>query len=161
MKRTLATALLLVSALVLGASVSAQPMGGPGGLGGPGGPGGPPIAIDQVLKNALDFSDAQLMSFKALAEARKASADALQAKIGDAQKALGDALAAGTTDPTTIGTLFLAVHGLQTQMPAIDETFKAGVRALLTSAQTQKLADIKAATDNVRAGQALAGLDLF
>ena len=169
MNRLTRTAVFLLLAFPFTIRVSAQPVGGPGsgpvgpgpgGPGGPGGPSGPPVPIEQVLKDVLDFTDAQITSFRALADARRTAAETLQPRLGDAQKALGDALNATTPNATTVGTALLTVRDLQKQMQGIDDTFKNGVKALLTAAQKQKLTEIQAFRDLQRAAGALGAIGL-
>lgn len=162
--RPILLAALLLTTLV-SATAFAQP--GPGGPGGPGGPppGGPPPAgggpgapgpsPETVLKEVLGFSDQQLTALQALNEARHQAAQALQQQIADAQRALAEAANAPSPNPTTVGTAFLAVRNLGKQFETIEANYKTGFDGLLTAAQKQKVADIKALQQALGAGEVL------
>ncbi|MFI5165210.1 MAG: hypothetical protein ACHQQS_01175 [Thermoanaerobaculales bacterium] len=60
----------------------------------------------------------------------------------DAEKALADALGAASPDPRQLGTLLLKVKALRDRAIAAQEAFTTAVKALLTTAQQQKINDI-------------------
>lgn len=132
---------------------------GPGGPGGPGGPQqGPPP--DQVLKDVLGFTQAQLDSLQQLLQTRGTAVEALVKQLPAAEKALGDAASASTPDPTKVGTAFLAVQAIHKQIDQVNETFKTGFNNLLTADQQAKVAAIKALQANLMAGGVLSQMGL-
>jgi hypothetical protein len=62
--------------------------------------------------------------------------------------------------PATVGSALLAVRALETQGQQIDQTFRTGFKALLTSTQAQKYADLEAFRETGRAAGALSFLGL-
>lgn len=154
---------LLVAALLLGLAAAAPlaaqqgpPPGGPGA--GPGGPGGPPPEV--VLREVLGFTDAQVSSLHQLADTRRAAVEALQPQIVAAEKAFRDLVEAASPDPTAVGTAFLSLQALQRQMPAVDEAYRSGFRALLTPEQTAKVDAFRGVETALRTLEALHRLGL-
>lgn len=150
MKKTL---LILALTLAVAAPLAAQAPPGPGGPPPAGGPGGGPP--DQVLVDVLGFTEAQLAQVRALAEARRASADALRTQQMEAEKALADALKADSPDAATVGTALLRVEAFRRQAASLDEAFRSGVAGLMTAEQKAKLESLRAAAAAVQAGEAL------
>ena len=124
---------------------------GPDGMAGPGGQ-----HSDAVLKEAFGLSDAQVAGLKVLGEKRQASVEALHKQMADGRKALEETLKAEKPEPAKVGNALLAVRGYEKQMPKIEETYRAGFKALLTPDQQKKLAELEA----VRAAQALRQLGM-
>jgi hypothetical protein len=60
----------------------------------------------------------------------------------DAEKALADTLSATSPDPAKLGTLLVKVKALRDQANAAQEAFTSALKALLTTAQQQKINDI-------------------
>lgn len=147
--------LALVSLVVLGLPLAAQP-GPPGG--GPGGPGGPPP--DYVLKEVLGLSTDQLNALQKLLQARGQAIQALQKQLGDAQKALGDAAGAASPDPATVGKAFLAIQAIQKQIGQAHDAAQANFHTILNADQQAKVAAIRALQLQLAAGGALAQLGL-
>lgn len=146
--------LLAAFLLVLAAPLAAQPGPPPGGPGaGPGGPQGPPP--EAILREVLGFTDDQLAALRQLGETRRASVEALQPRIAAAEKALRDLAAAANPDATAVGTAFLDLQALQKQLPAIDEAYRSGFSALLTSEQTAKVDAFRGVEAALRTMEAL------
>jgi Spy/CpxP family protein refolding chaperone len=167
MKKILVLAALV--ALVLGVPSFAQgpppgrgtaPQGGPGGPGGPPPQGGPQLGPDAVLKEVLALSDDQSTALRTLLDTRRQATEAIMPQLADAEKALADALKAATPDAATIGTLLLGVQGLRTQLEQVGETFQNSFNALLTTAQQQKVAEIRALDRALQAGATLRTLGI-
>ncbi len=133
---------------------------GPAGPGGPGGPGpqGPPP--DQVLKDVLGFTQAQLDSLQQLLQTRGTAIEALMKQLPAAEKALADAAGAATPDPTKVGSAFLAVQAIHKQIGQANEAFKTGFNNLLTADQQAKVAAIKALQASLTAGGVLGQMGL-
>jgi Spy/CpxP family protein refolding chaperone len=161
--KKLLLSLLLAAALPLAAprGPGGPPPGGPGAGPGAGGPGGPPPAgqpgsgPDEILKEALGFTDAQLTQLHTLLDARRSANEALRAQIEAAHRALRDAVEAATPDPTAIGNALLAVRNIEKQNQTAQETFRTAFEALLTADQKAKIAEIEALQKALRAGEAL------
>ncbi len=149
------TFLVLVLAAAVAGPLAAQ--GPPPGPGGPPPAGGPMAgpAPDRVLVDVLSFTEAQLVQLRQLGDARRTSADALQARVTEAETALGTALRAETPDAATVGDAFLRVEALRKQFAAIDEAFRTGVAGILTAEQKAKLETIRNVAAAVQAGEAL------
>jgi Spy/CpxP family protein refolding chaperone len=126
-------------ALAGGAPLPSAAQNGPGGPGAPQQAGPPP---DAILKNVLGFTDEQLAALKTLLDTRQQTMQTLGPQIADAEKALNDALAGTNPDPANLGTLLLQVKALREQVTQANQTLAAGVIALLTTAQQQKVNDI-------------------
>ncbi len=157
-RRLLALSSLLTLSLALPLAAQPGPPGGGSG-GGPGGPGGPPP--EQVLKDVLGFSDAQVTAFRTLSENHRQAVETLHQQIGEASRALQEAVRAASPNPTQIGTLFLAVNNLQKQFPQIEEAYHNGFAAILTSQQTARVGEIKALQATLQAGEALRRLGVL
>jgi len=152
MKRFLGTlALTLVVALPLAAQQ--PPNGGP--QGGPGNAGPQQAPPDQLLKDVLGFSQAQLDSLNQGLTARHQAVMALQPQIAEADKAFRDALNAATPDASAIGTAALRLQTLQKQMRTLDDQFRTFFDGLLTADQKTKVASIKALQQSLQLGQVL------
>ena len=160
--KTLALSLLLAAALPL----AAQPRGnGPNGGGPPGpgngpGPGGPPPVMgapspEEVLKDVLGLSDAQLTQLHTLLDSRRTAGEALRTQLENAHKALHDAVEATTPDPAAVGNAVLAVRGLEKQLQTAGDSFKTAFEALLTADQKAKLEAIAAIQKSLAAADAL------
>jgi hypothetical protein len=125
----------------------------------PGGPGGPPPEV--VLKDFLDFTDAQAASFQVMLETRQQAVQAILPQLDASEVALGDALKGSSPDPTQLGTLLLAVHGFKGQIRQAEETMAAGFNSLLTDAQKAKVAEILALAKALPALDAMRQLHLL
>ncbi len=158
LSRSIAT---LALALLVAAPLAAQGPPGPPPGGPQGGPsaGGPPsggphgISPAQALKDILGLSDEQLASVKTLAETRDQAAQGLQKQLDAAQKALNDALRA--KDAAAVAAALVKLDALRTQLEAIQDTYRVGVEALLTSDQRTKLQAIRETAAALRAVEAL------
>lgn len=153
-KPLLATLLLCVAAAMPLAAQPGPPPGGPGG----GGNGGPPP--DVVLKEVLGFTEEQLTSLRQLGETKRAAIEALQPQVVAAEKALRDLVQGTSPDPTAVGTAFLNLQNLQKQFPPIEEAYRNGFKALLTSEQTAKVEAFRGVETALRTLEALHKLGL-
>jgi len=166
MKKLVLT-LLLAAALPLAAQhgPGGPPPGGPHGPGpggpGPGGPAAGALAPDQVLRDVLGFSDAQLTQLKALLDARRSANEALRTQIENAQKALHDAVEAATPNATAIGNAVIAVRNLEKQAQTANDSFKTAFEALLTADQKAKVEQIETVQKALAAGEALKRLGVY
>jgi Spy/CpxP family protein refolding chaperone len=134
------------------------PNGGPGGPPPAGAPGGSP---DDVLKEVLGLSDAQITQLHTLLDARRTANETLRTQIEAAQKALKDALDAATPDPTAVGNALLAVRNLEKQIQAANDAFRTSFEALLTADQKAKLEAIETLQKSLRAADALHRLGVY
>jgi Spy/CpxP family protein refolding chaperone len=161
--KTLALSLLLAATLPVAAQrgPGGPPPGGPNGFG-PGGPGGPASAgmqsPDDVLKDVLGLTDAQLTQLHTLLDSRRSAADALRTQIDAAQKAVHDAVEATTPDAATIGNAVIALQNLQKQVQSGNDYFKTSFAAILTADQKAKYDAIVSLLSSLKGAQALQAL---
>jgi Spy/CpxP family protein refolding chaperone len=159
MKKCLAIlALTLVASLPLAAQPApGGPASGPPPAGGPGGPGPNP---EQVLKEYLGLSDAQLLQLRTLTDVRNQAAQLVQQHVVEAQKALGTALNATTPDPSTVGSALLALNAVQKQFGDVQRAFQTGFDGILTADQKTKLQGLSALDASLQALGATKGIGL-
>jgi Spy/CpxP family protein refolding chaperone len=146
---TLLTALSLALALVLAAPppLAAHGPGHPprpdgpqaGPAGGPGGAGplhGLPL---RRLAVYLDLSDEQVAAAEQIFDDARTAIQPLAAEARDLAGQLRDALGADDPDPTAVGQLAVALHGVRGEIRAIRQTAEADFVALLTERQRFRL----------------------
>ena len=114
----------------------ATPGGRGGGFGGPGGQRGDPAT---ALKNALNLTEAQVVSIQALMKTRQERSQPLMEDIRAKQEALDALMKAASPDPTAIGNATLALQNAQKKLEGEREWFIAELKKLLTIDQQDTL----------------------
>jgi Spy/CpxP family protein refolding chaperone len=113
-----------------------------------------------VLKDMLGFTEGQLADLHALQDARRQAVEALQPRIAEAERALAEALNGAQPEACDVGGKLLAVNALRKQVGQAEQTFRAGVAALLTEAQKAKVEEIFALQASLHAAEVLHRLGL-
>jgi Spy/CpxP family protein refolding chaperone len=131
MKKVLIT-VLLVSTFAFTALAQRGPRGG-----------GPDPTT--ALKNALNLTDAQVESIKALMETRRTRAQTINEEIGQRRQALDALLDAARPDPAAVGNAAIALRASENKMQAERDWFIAELKKLLTGEQQAALDKLMAA----------------
>jgi Spy/CpxP family protein refolding chaperone len=137
MKRILFAALLIG---VLSIGLQAQ-----GRRGGPGGFRGTPPDPTATLKAALNLTDAQVDSIKALLTTRQQQAEPIRAEIEQRRQALNTLLNATSPNPTDVGNAAIALRASENKLAAERDWFLTELKKLLTGDQQQTLDNLIAA----------------
>lgn len=119
---------------------------------------GPPP--QQVLREVLQLTDAQMAALKQLEDARRAAVEPILPQLAQAQQALGAALKAEPADPATVGKAMLAVRDLEQKIGDAQRALHEGFIAMLTDEQRTRVEHIHAVEAALKAGQALHALGL-
>jgi Spy/CpxP family protein refolding chaperone len=132
MKRLLSTALALTCVLGSALAQTRGPRGAFPGRGHPGpGEGGVPVACLE----ALALTGAQQSSLAALQQSSAAAIAPLFEQRRSYRDRIDAALQTASPDPSAIGVLVIADHGVAVQMRSAHEQFLSGFQALLTAEQ--------------------------
>lgn len=141
MKRT---TLVFALGLILALPMAAQPSPPP----------------EQVLREVLELTDAQIAAVQALMTQRAAQLEPLHRQIYEAEQRVAQLLSNPTPDACAVGTAVGTVHSLQRQVGEELEEFRSALAAIFTDPQREKLAFIFHVEGAVRAAGVLHQLGL-
>ena len=132
---------------------------------GPGMGPGPRAAAGQppanALKTYLSLTDAQVQSFKQIAQQTRTTVQPLMQQISTKSKALQDLRRQGSSDTTALGNLVVEIDGLHKQVADARASALTQVQALLTADQKTKLTALEAAAQLMPAIHEAAALGLI
>jgi Spy/CpxP family protein refolding chaperone len=132
-KRPLSTALAIT--FVLGSALAAQTRGARGALPGRGHPDAANGGISVGCLEALSLTDTQKASLDQLRQNLPAAVAPLVEQRRSYRDQIDTALESASPDPTAIGRLVIADHGVGEQIRAFHDQFQTAFQALLTPEQ--------------------------
>lgn len=151
----------LAGAAALSLAVAAPVSADPGnGRGEPPQQDGRRGAIETVA-HVLELTPEQMEAWRGILQTTHDAIRPLGEQVRAKEQALRDLVAGTSPDPAAIGALVLEIKGLREQIRTLEEGSTAAFLALLTEAQTAKIAEIDAAARLCRAVPAFAELHLI
>ncbi|HYR91964.1 MAG TPA: periplasmic heavy metal sensor [Terriglobia bacterium] len=107
--------------------------------------GGPPPDPTATLKAALNLTDAQVDSVKALFATRQQQAEAIRTDIQQKRQALDAFLNVTSPNPADVGNAAIALRASENKLAAERDWFLTELKKLVTGAQQQTLDNLIAA----------------
>jgi molecular chaperone GrpE (heat shock protein) len=114
-----------------------------------------------ALKTFLGLTDQQVEQLVQLRREQQETLGPIREQAAEKQKALRDALAAGSQDAATVGTLTLDLRNLRQQVQQINENYRNRALGLLDDAQKAKLQNLQRLVRLLPAVNAATALNLL
>jgi Spy/CpxP family protein refolding chaperone len=105
----------------------------------------PPLHPMRIVVQYFDLTPEQVDQIKGFLETRKAVVEPLMKQIAEKEKDLRDLLGTANPDPTAVGNLTVAIHGLRDQVREAQDQFDTSLDGILTPDQLTKLHAVRKA----------------
>ena len=115
---------------------------------------------DQVLKVVLELDESQLARLQGLMEARRDVFTRSAARMAELRVQLEQALNQPEPDPASVGSLIIAIRGLERETAQHQENFRTQFQQMLTDEQFQRMEVMKMVRAAFVGGTALEELGL-
>ena len=98
-----------------------------------------------VVAQVLGLSSDQITAWGDILYARQAALEPLARQAHAQEQAIGQAIGSANPDPLAIGDALIALHGLQTQIAAVNAQSAAQFEKILTPDQLRRLSELRGA----------------